>query len=129
MDVLSGEFQLVVIGELGYFLDHFLELFFGGGAYQAGGFYLEVAILKYEFAEVEAGALLEQHLEVEGRCKVAHFGAEDDLLAAGYAALLGEGEHRLKAVAVDGNNDDRLGVIVIGKLPADLVGVLLEGRE
>jgi len=129
MDVLPGELQLVMVGELGYLLDHLFELFFGGGAHKAGGFYLEVAVFEDKLAEVEAGALLEEHLKVKGGREVADLGAEDDLLAAGYAALLGKGEYSLKAVAVDRHNNDRLGMVIVCELPADLVGVLFEGRK
>src|SRR5690242_8621879 len=129
VNVLSGEFQLVVIGELGYFLDHFLELFFGGATDQTRCFYFEIAVFDDELAEVEVGALLEKAFEIERGRVIANLGAEDDLVAARYAALLGQGKYGLETVAVDRNNDHGFGVIIVGELPADRVGVLFKGRK
>jgi hypothetical protein len=129
MDVLTGKLQLIVVGELGYFLDHFFELLFRGGAYKAGSLDLEKIIFDYKFTEVKVRALFEQHFEVEGGREVAYLGAEDDLLAAGYAALLGKGQYRLEAVGVDRHHNDSLGMVIVGELPTGLIGVLFEGSK
>lgn len=125
MNVLPRKLQLIMICELGYFLDHFFYLVVAEAGGEAGGFYFEVGAVENEAAVVEVSVLLHEVVEVYGVVHFANLGAEDGLFATRYRALLIGGEHRLKTAAVNGYYQYGLCMIVIRKLAADLLSILL----
>lgn len=125
MDVFTCKFQLVMVGELGYFLDHFFYLVVAEAGSKAGGFNFQVGSFEYEAAVIKMGILRHELVEVDGIAHFAYFGAEDGLFTAGYGAFLIGSQDGLKATPIDGDDQYRFGVIVICKLTADLFSVLL----
>src|SRR5687767_12506224 len=114
-----------MIGQLGNFLDHFLDLILRYGIRKARCFDFEETFLQHKLAVVKVCILLQQVLQVEGISVLADLGRKKGLVPSGYCTSLSYCQDGLKTTTSDGNNYYRLTVIVISVLSTNLLSVLL----
>ena len=110
---------------MGNFLDHFLDLILRYGIGKTGCFDFEETFLQHKLAVVKVGILLQQVLQVEGIRVLANLGRKKCLVPSGYCTSLSYCQDGLKTTTSDGNDYNRLTVIVISVLSTNLLSILL----
>ena len=78
MNVSAGQFHFILIGQIGYFLQHFLNVIFGYAFEGRNSFNLQIVLAYHKSAIIEKSSLLQQHLEVDGFIDCAHLRSEGD---------------------------------------------------
>ena len=99
VDVGSGQFEFILIGEVGNFLHHFFQGLFRDAVEGRYSFHLKVAFTDHEPAVVEIGCLFQQVLQIVVGVKGTNLGSEGDQLSVVQIILPDVANDGLKPVA------------------------------